>query len=287
MAINIGLTNIDKVQSISKIALVVILRNPQDGSIPTDYRARVELLMKTIDAVKGYGFEKVLADAVLDPIGSAFTSMIAFYKFKMLRKEVPMFMGIGNVTELIDADGIGVNALLIGLAQEIGASIVLTVEHSVKAHGSTREVKIASQMMAVATAMNSPPKDLGISLLVLKDKRRFDTPIDSYSEVVTASEEEKPYTIDPMGIFKIRVDHYEKVIEALYIGRKGRILIRGRTAKAIRNEIVTRELVTQISHALYLGVELGKAEEALRLSKNYVQELPLFTIPKPIDVRSR
>lgn len=287
MIINVDLTNIDKIQSIRRdVALVVIPRNPQDGSIPISYRARVELLMKTVNAAKSYGFEKVFADAILDPIGSTFTSMLAFHEFKKLKKEVPMLMGVGNVTELIDADGVGVNALLVGLAQEIGVSIVLTVEHSVKAQGSTREVKIASQMMAIATAMNSPPKDLGISLLVLKDKKRFDTPMDSYSEVVVASEEERHYTLDPMGIFKIRVNHCKKVIEALYIGRRGRILIRGRTANSIRNEIVARELVTQISHALYLGVELGKAEEALRLGKNYVQEFPLFTMPKPIDVRS-
>ncbi len=286
MVINIDLTNIEHVKGVDKnIAVVAIPRNPADNSIPRDYGERVELLAKTVDVVKSHGFEKVFADAILEPIGNTFKSLQAYAKFKEIRKDVPLFMGIGNVAELIDADSVGVNAILVALAQEIGASMVLTVEHSTKAKGSTREVKIATQMMAIASSLETLPKDLGISLLILKDKRRYDTPIDNYDQVVYAEEEEKPYTLDPMGVFKIRVNHEEGYIEALYIGRKGRILIKGRTAKAIRNKIVELGLASQTSHALYLGAELAKAEEALKLGKNYVQEQPLFMLPKPIKIQ--
>ncbi|MEM0027116.1 MAG: dihydropteroate synthase-like protein [Ignisphaera sp.] len=283
MVINIDLTNIENVKEIDKsIAVVVIPRNPIDNSIPRDYRERVDLLLKTVDVVKSHGFEKVFADAILEPVGNTFKSLQAYAKFREVRKDIPLFMGIGNVTELIDADSVGVNAILVGLAHEIGVSIVLTVEQSNKAKGSTKEVKIATQMMAIANMLGVPPKDLGISLLILKDKRRYDTPMDSYEQVVYVEDEDKPYRLDPMGIFKIRVNHEEGYIEALYIGRKGRILLRGRTAKAIRNKIVELELVSQVSHALYLGAELAKAEEALKLGKNYIQEQPLFIIPKPV-----
>jgi len=42
--------------------------------------------------------------------------------------------------------------------------------------------------------------------------------------------------------------------------------------------------LSTLSHAFYLGVELGKAEEALRTGKNYVQEEKLFEPRKPIRI---
>ena len=285
MVINIDLTNIDKVNRVERSVAVVVIPRDLDGNIPSDPMERAKLLEKAVEKAKSRGFEKVFADAILEPFGSTFKSLLAYYMFKQMHREIPMLIGIGNVTELIDADSVGVNASMIMLAQEVGASIALVVEKSAKAQGSTLEAKIASQMAAIAHYKHSPPKNLGISLLILKDKKRvFDEPRKDYDEVVYASDENKPYKLDPMGVFRIRVNHDDGYIEALYIGRKGRILIRGRSAKAIRQEIASRGLVSEISHALYLGYELAKAEIALMLGKNYVQEMPLFTKPRYIKL---
>ncbi|MCD6341215.1 MAG: DUF4346 domain-containing protein, partial [Desulfurococcales archaeon] len=159
---------------------------------------------------------------------------------------------------------------------------LLTVEKSTKAQGSTLEVATASQMASIAWVRESPPKDLGIDLLILKDKTRVAIPLTVDREVRVinvggkVSEELRHTGLDPMGIFKIRVNYDDEVIEALYIGRKGRILIRGKNAKSIMNYILENKLVSKLSHAAYLGSELTKAEEALRIRKNYVQEEPLF-----------
>lgn len=286
MVINVDLTNIDHVyRHVKEIAVVAIPRNPSTGSIPADHKMRVEIMSKTIERLRSLGIEKVMADTILDPPGTTFGSLLAYSEFKNRYPRVPMFMGIGNVVEFMDVDSVGINALLIQLAQEIGVSVVLVSECSTKTLGSTREAKIAAQMMAIASAKRSIPKDLGISLLILKDKRRSEhMPNENASEIVIASEEEREWSLDPMGIFKIYVNHDEGLIYALYIGRKGRILIKGRTAKAIRDEILTRGLISSLSHAMYLGAELAKAEEALRIGKDYVQELPLFRPPKPIDL---
>jgi dihydropteroate synthase len=107
---------------------------------------------------------------------------------------------------------------------------------------------------------------------------------EGYDTIIEASEEWRPYTLDPLGVFKIRVDHELNCIEALYIGRKGRILIRGKNAKAIQDKILELGLISQLSHAMYLGRELMKAEIALQLGKNYIQEIPLFTKPKYIKL---
>lgn len=288
IVINVSLVNIDKVQRhIRDVAVVAIPRDPDTNTIPRDPEAKVWILIRAIERLKSIGVEKIIADAVLDPPGNVFNSLTAYSKFKKANPRVPMLMGIGNVVELMDVDSVGLNAFLVEIAQEIGVSLVLVSEHSVKARGSTREAKIAAQMMAISYTKNSPPKDLGLSLLILKDKKLRDQPFNEKIEEVITASEERTWPLDPMGIFKIRVNHDDGVIEALYIGRKGRILIKGSTAKAVRDEILARGLVSLLSHAVYIGMELAKAEEALRLGKSYIQEMPLFTLPKPLDLKAQ
>lgn len=284
--LNINLNNVDKVNISRDVAIVVIPEVPGARMIPQDSKTRVELLIRAVNKAKDRGFRRVMADAILDPFGSTFNSLMAYYEFKRAMPNVPMFMGIGNVTELVDADSVGVNASMVMLAQEIGVSVVFVVEKSQKAQGSVLETKVAAQMAALASYKKAPPKDLGISLLVLKDKRRVGSRVDEkYDDVIYASGEERNFRLDPLGFFRIWVDHENKYIETLYIGKKGRILIRGRTAKEIRYEIASRDLVSEVSHALYLGEELAKAEMALLLNKNYIQEMPLFKLPRYISVK--
>jgi len=286
MVINVDLTNIGKVTNVDReVAVVTTPRDPVTGAVPRDPSARVELLEKAVATIKAKGFEKVFADAILESFGQTFSSLLAYYMFKQRNPRVPLLAGIGNVTELIDADSIGVNASMVMLAQELGIGLVLVVEKSAKARGSTLEAKVTSQMATLAHYKSSPPKNLGLSLLVVKDKKVHVEELDEgYDTVVEAVAEDKPYVLDPVGVFKIRVNHELGCIEALYIGRKGRVLIRGRSARAVQQKIIENGFVTQLSHAMYLGRELAKAEIALQLGKNYVQEKPLFSKPKYIKI---
>ena len=61
-----------------------------------------------------------------------------------------------------------------------------------------------------------------------------------------------------------------------YLKMKPNLMIYGKTAKAIYDEIIKKKLVSRIEHAAYLGQELQKAEDALKLGKNYVQDFPIF-----------
>jgi len=54
------------------------------------------------------------------------------------------------VTELIDADSIGIHSILASIATELDASILFTPEFSHKAHDSVNELKTASMMMILA-----------------------------------------------------------------------------------------------------------------------------------------
>ena len=98
-------------------------------------------------------------------------SFVAFQEFAERNPNVPLFVGVSNVTELFDADSVGVNALLARLSSEVGASILLATEKSNKAKGTVTEEVAAAKMMFLAKKRGSVPKDLGIDLLILKDKR--------------------------------------------------------------------------------------------------------------------
>ena len=53
-------------------------------------------------------------------------------------------------------------------------------------------------------------------------------------------------------------------------------MITATTARAIYEEIQRRNLISRMEHAAYLGMELEKAEIALKLNKKYVQDFPKF-----------
>ena len=71
------------------------------------------------------------------------------------------------------------------MAQEAGASIIFTSEDSDKTRGSIREMRRATEMMILAR--DRPyAKDLGIDLLVLKEKRRWrESPLE-YETAISA-----------------------------------------------------------------------------------------------------
>lgn len=143
------------------------------GSIPEDPIERVEILSDNIALAEKRGFTKPIADPVLKPINLGLAdSIVAYRLFGIENPDTLMLMGIGNVTELTDADSIGINAVLCGLAGECGADLVFTTEASSKTKGSVSELAEASKMMHLARMRGSPPKDLGLDLLKLKQKRK-------------------------------------------------------------------------------------------------------------------
>jgi tetrahydromethanopterin S-methyltransferase subunit A len=72
---------------------------------------------------------------------------------------------------------------------------------------------------------------------------------------------------------KIIVEHYDYVQNEKLI-RTGKInqVLEGTNAEELRKEILKRGLVSRLDHASYLGVELHKAEQALKDGVEYVQD---------------
>lgn len=182
---------------------------------------------------------------------------------------------ITNISYSIDADTHGLYPFLLELLIEAGVSLLIIHEFEEKLVWSLQETIEARKLLTVSRYLGTNPRDLGIDLLYLKSKTYVYPEYEKPEEIVVATKD-PTYQIDPMGIFKIRVNHKEQVIEVFYIGRKGKILIKGRNCEEIRDTILRLKLVSLMSHAFYLGGEICKAYEALRIGKNYEQEKPLL-----------
>jgi dihydropteroate synthase-like protein len=269
----------------ANVAAVAIPTNQREGIFPAKAENRIRYLEQIMEKAKRLGMKRIMADLILEP-SNVLESMVAFRDFGARHTNVPLFVGVSNVTELFDADSVGVNALLARLSSEVNASMLLATEKSSKAQGTVREEVIAAKMMFLAKKRGSVPKDLGIDLLVLKDKRKheeaYNEKLESGVQVTVARSDEKsePSIVDPQGVFRIIVDRNAEAIVALHFATPETdtpsIIVKGKTAELIYTKIVELGLVTRLEHAAYLGGELAKAEVALKTGKEYIQDSTLF-----------
>jgi dihydropteroate synthase-like protein len=256
-----------------KVPAVLLPTNYSQNWIPHTWEERVTSLNGLIKKCKGL---EVIADPVLDPVNSE-SIMDSFLACRQLKREnqVPIFFGVGNVTELMDVDSTGANTLLSGIGMELGVSVLFTPEESGKTVGSVKELAISSQMMFLAKKRGSIPKDLGINLVVFKDKRRGETLEDAVDVPEVEGQPDYTFKQDSAGSFKITVS--EGLIRAVHYQKsEPHMAIVGTEAKALYDEIIKRNLVSKLEHAAYLGSELQKAEESLKFGKHYTQDFPLF-----------
>jgi dihydropteroate synthase-like protein len=208
-----------------------------------------------------------MLDSILAPINSGFAASLARYvEVRRRHPEAEMFMGIGNLTELTEADSTGVTALLIGFCQEVGIRAVLTTEVIGWAYGAVREAVLAGQIMHLAQKMARPPKHIDGSLVTSKDEK-IRTPPES--ELRAMHEQ----ITDPN--FRIYAD-----AEWIYVFNRDVFL---RETNMFR--IIEQLDVDDPGHAFYLGKELMKATIARGLHKSYRQEGPLdwghLSFPEP------
>jgi len=285
LVLSVDSGNMEEVASaVGDVPVVVLPSNMREGRLPRGAEERVSALIENIRKARGLSIERVIADPVLDPPlqPGLMESLRAYRLFRRLDGETPMLFGLGNATELIDVDSTGVNGLLTALAYEVGADLLFTPEFSAKARGSVREIAAASKMMFLARRRGTVPKDLGLDLLVLKEKRRIEEPyersVEEGAEVVEGRGDSE-YTPDMAGWFKVQVDRERGLVAAIHYPRGGEspdVMVKGADAREVYQTLIRRGLLGKLDHAAYLGKELGKAELALRLGRSYVQDEPLF-----------
>jgi thymidylate synthase len=77
--------------------------------------------------------------------------------------------------------------------------------------------------------------------------------------------------LDPMGYFRVTLDEGEIIVEHRFedVTLKE---YRGRTALSLQHQITRDRALSDINHAIYLGRQLAKAEEALKDGREFVQD---------------
>ncbi|MFA9461179.1 DUF6513 domain-containing protein [Thiohalorhabdus methylotrophus] len=210
-----------------------------------------------------------LADPILDPF--PFGIMESLARFNEMRRRFPavdLFMGIGNATELMDADTVGLNALLTAIAQELAPVHLLTTQVSPHCRQAVKEANLGGRLMATAAQANTLPKGLNASLLVLRDRRPF------------------PYSREEIGALaeQVRDPSYriQTSEEGIHIFNRDGL----HTATDPFTLYPKLGVEDDASHAFYLGAELARAQIAWQLGKAYHQDEPLGwggLIPPPED----
>ncbi len=258
----------------SKQALVII---PDDTSSP---EALVASLKENIEKALELGLDKIIVDPLIRPPMLGFAQSLKAHLKSTEELHYPHLFGLPNFYELLDADSPGVVASLTSLAFELGASVLLVTESSNKVRGVAKEVSIAREMVYRAYVRKSPPINVGVDLLILKEKRAKELKPpeikeDIKRETVTSY---VPPSLDPRIYLKIFIDHNSnEVIVDAYSRKDEKLIARfsGYDILSLGRHVV-QKLGLGAQHALYLGYELSKAQIALQLCKSYEQDSPLF-----------
>jgi dihydropteroate synthase len=247
----------DFLLSLSEKNIAIADEGPAVPILVSAGAADMESLDRVIDIMVAKG-KPFYADPILDPIHYGFAASVARYvDLRRRRPDVPILMGIGNVTELTDADTTGINALLMGLCSELDITAVLAVQVSPHCRTAIREFDRARREFYAAKKAGSLPQGFGGGLMALRDRKGF----------ATTSEEIRTLAS------QIRDQNYriEVAEDGIHIYNKN-----GHHVSDDPFELFPHlDTRADAGHAFYLGVETARAEIAYRLGKRYAQDEPL------------
>ncbi|MCX7627024.1 MAG: DUF6513 domain-containing protein [Methylophilaceae bacterium] len=229
-----------------EVASIPVLIPARPGSLPSLYRA--------IEAMRERG-RSFLADPILDPIPFGFAaSIVRYYRLRNRYPEIAIMMGVGNLTELTDADTTGINALLFGIIAELRVDAVLTTSVSPHACNAVAEADAARRMMWAAREDRRLPRGYSDALLGLHDRRPFPYTAAEIAELAMQIK-------DPN--FRIQVS-----AEGIHVYNRDGLYCDTDPFRLYPSLGVEDDA----SHAFYLGVELARAQIAWQLKKRYTQD---------------
>ena len=223
---------------------ILIPETPQKPE--TLYRA-VEILLEKE--------RRFIADPILDPVHCGLTNSIVRYaQLRQRYPEIEMMMGIGNLTELTHADSAGVNALLLGVASELGVRNVLTTEVSEHCRKAVKEADLARRILFHARGEGMPPTGVHDGLMMLHERKPF---LYDAGEIAEFAQNVKDRN------FRIQV-------------AEDGVHVYNRSLHKVATDPFDLYPDLEVSddggHAFYLGVELARAQIAWQLGKRYNQD---------------
>jgi len=211
-------------------------------------------LHRAIDTLTAEG-RRCIADPVLEPIHHGFTdSLLRYHAIRARHPDLEILMGIGNVTELTDADTPGMNALLMGIISELRIDHVLAVQVSPHCRRAIREFDAARRQFLAAHEAGALPRNFGEALLCLRDRKPFtSTPEDVAALAAQVRDPNYRIEVTEQGVHLYNRDGHHVGTDPFDL--YPRIDARG-----------------DAGHAFYLGVELARAQIAWQLGKRYSQD---------------
>jgi dihydropteroate synthase-like protein len=233
-----------------------------------DVPATLEGLDQAVETLTGWGVPFRI-DPILEPIAFGFAASLGRY-LEVHRRypQAELLMGVGNLTELTDADSAGVNVLLLGFCQELGIRSVLTTEVINWCRSAVRELDQARRLVYHACQERVLPKRLVPDLILLRDPKLRVHGDEALREMAARVTDRNFRLFAERGLLHVL---------------NGRLFLQGTDPFALFEQIHSQDTVDP-SHAFYLGYETAKAVTALTLGKNYVQDQALrwgfLTVPE-------
>ena len=238
-------------------------------------------------------------DPIIEPIGMGFTASLQRYmRVRETYPDVPMMMGIGNITELTEVDSAGVNMILAAVCEELGIQSVLTTQVINWCRSSVAEFDAARRVMYHAVAARTIPKHLSSALVMLRDPRLKVKSAETLRQLASAltdrnfrifAEDGEVHLMNRHGhwhgqdVFRLfeqatsggaasATDSNDQMSQQ--DGSIGNAA--GSTQRVkLRESKPQSKGAIDASHAFYLGYELARAEIALHLGKQYTQDEPM------------
>ena len=215
-------------------------------------------LQETVDFLAEHRV-RLRIDPILEPIGFGFAASLQ--RYGEVRRRFPdaeMMMGIGNLTELTDADSAPINVLLLGFCQELGIRSVLTTQVINWARSSVRECDLARRLVYFAERHRTLPKRVEPRLVMLRD-----------CQVLAYGQENLARLAEQIKDHNYRLFAEEGQVHAvtagLHLSDPDPFALFAKLQSHVAREI-------DASHAFYLGYEMAKALTALTLGKDYRQD---------------
>ncbi len=230
--------------------------------VPDDPRSLVGL-DETIELLAKNNV-RLRVDPVLEPIGFGFAQSL--HRYLQIRDRYPdaeMMMGIGNLTELTDADSAAINVMLLGFCEELGIRSVLTTQVINWAQSSVRECDLARRLVYHSIQHRVLPKHLEPRLVILRDPAVIETP-DEDLDRLASNIKDANYRVFRSGGEVHAVSH------ELHLHHADPFLLFDQLQRSGPNGGLPKNL--DAAHSFYLGYEMCKAATAATLGKQYSQD---------------
>ncbi len=247
----------DFLLSLNETTLDIVDEGPAVPVLIPTRPADLESLLRAIAACRAKG-RAFYADPILEPIHFGFTASIERYaELRRREPDIPILMGIGNVTELTDADTTGINAILMGIISELRLNAVLAVQVSPHCRSAVREFDRARREFFAAREAGALPQGFGGGLMALRERKPYaSTPEDVARLAGEVRDRNFRIDVTEAGVHIYNRDGHHLATDPFDLFPKLGVEADG-------------------SHAFYLGVELARAEIAHLLGKRYAQDEPL------------